>query len=461
MGAYLVVHALGLQFTLETELLVVAAGGLVLGIFFMTLDVVIFTLYEGRAYLLGRFVWRNSLKYPLINRLNREINEKYVEDKKILSMKNRLNQRISEKRKQDERILSRLSELRKKEELTAKDEEETRKLEKETKNVEKEIQKLEQEIKKLEDRRGETWEFLLSFPVQEAYGESRRAVAPTRLGNILLEAELYPEATYSMDVAFYWYRLRHVLPDVVFNTMDKAKAIADFLVYLSFFLIFYTPLHLIGYLIQGQTLIALLGGVAGLPVAYLLYRISLSPLSIYGQHFKAAFDNYRSDLAEEMGLGPETLSFESQQKIEGEKERWRRAWLFLQYQWPLPSIKSYKIEEIVDDDALVKKLKKLGINTTEDLLKSDIADVASVTGIKKSLLKKWKEIAHLISVEGVKPAYGELLHSIGMNSIESLALAKPKDLQMAITKLAKQGKWPSVSKLKKLIANAKKQSINR
>ncbi|MFD0660766.1 hypothetical protein [Thermocatellispora tengchongensis] len=57
---------------------------------------------------------------------------------------------------------------------------------------------------------------------------------PTRLGNILRAAEIYPHERYGIDAAVIWPRLRPLLPDTATAAMDDARAAIDAFLLLRF-----------------------------------------------------------------------------------------------------------------------------------------------------------------------------------------------------------------------------------
>jgi len=267
-------NLIGTQF--EQQVLIIGTVGLLLGVFLHCLDFTIYTFYE------GRFGWLSELKDYMVYRLNEEIRWKYAEEKRLFDETEKLKQLRS---------------------FTIEE---------------------QRQINELEIKRGEIWSYLLQFPLIIANDNAQhRALSPTRLGNIMLEGELYPETKYGMDIVFYWPRMRFVIPKDVWTEIDATKASADFLLYLSFALIVYMPIHIVGYLVLGLPLQMLMGLLIPLAV-YLLYRSSWSELRTYYGYVKAVFDVYRKDLMEK-------LTIKSKEEIEKEKEEWDKRWRYIQY----------------------------------------------------------------------------------------------------------------------------------
>lgn len=260
----------------ELQVLIVGIGGLVLGVSLHCLDFTIYTFYE------GRFGWLSELKGCMVCRLNNQIHQRYADDDRLRAHTKHL---IQQKPLTIER---------------------------------------QRQISALEMKRGEIWHYLFQFPAVTTNGSiQHRALLPTRFGNIILEGERYPEIKYGMDIVFFWPRMRFVIPKDIWGEIDTTKALVDFLVYLSFGLIIYTPIHVISYAIQRLPLQALVG--LSIPfVAYLLYKASWNGIRTYYDYVKAVFDYYRKQLENKMVI-------KDKRDIDKEKEEWKKRWLYLQY----------------------------------------------------------------------------------------------------------------------------------
>ncbi|MFE2131372.1 hypothetical protein [Streptomyces amritsarensis] len=144
---------------------------------------------------------------------------------------------------------------------------------------------------------------------------------PTRLGNALKAAELYPRLRYGIDAALVWPRLHPLLPDTFLATLGAARTGLTALL-ASAFLSVVLAVGGAGYLwaVDAPTRLFLLclwgGGLAG----WLCYRGALLRAVAYGQHLRVAFDLYRGLLLDAVGrpVG------------DGEDERlhWQRLCLF-------------------------------------------------------------------------------------------------------------------------------------
>lgn len=80
-----------------------------------------------------------------------------------------------------------------------------------------------------------------------------------------------------------------------------------------------------------------------------------------------------------------------------------------------------------------KKLQKVGIATTEALLKAGATRkgrlvLAEKTGISKSLILEWVNHADLYRIKGVGEEYADLLEEAGVDTIPELAQRKAANL---------------------------------
>jgi hypothetical protein len=139
----------------------------------------------------------------------------------------------------------------------------------------------------------------MRYPLPTQPGE----VMPTRLGNILRSAELYPRDRYGIDTAVTWPRLYQVLPDRQVAQISVARGAVDLLVTTS-------ALATLFALISGGYLLAietrwwrfLLCFWAADTVAWLSYLGALAAAVTYGQLIRTAFDVYRGELLTQLGL---------------------------------------------------------------------------------------------------------------------------------------------------------------
>ncbi|MCW6004796.1 hypothetical protein K1W54_09380 [Micromonospora sp. CPCC 205371] len=128
-------------------------------------------------------------------------------------------------------------------------------------------------------------------------------VMPTTLGNILRNAELHPRDRYGIDAVLVWPRLYALLPDRMASLVAAARADLDSLLVTS-------ALALAFAVAAGGNVLAAHGPAwlfatctaAGLAVSWAGYRSAIRAAVVYGQHVKVAFDVYRNDLLQQIGL---------------------------------------------------------------------------------------------------------------------------------------------------------------
>lgn len=158
------------------------------------------------------------------------------------------------------------------------------------------LKRLEKELDKYPDRY-EKISLLYPLPIQY------EQVMPTRLGNIMKNAELYPLDRYNIYSVIIWPRLYNLLPERFLQTIATARAALDFMLVMSMLSGAFAIL-VGGYLlIIGATWQLFLSSfLGGLLVAWLTYQSALSNAMVYAQQFKATFDLYRNELLKQMHL---------------------------------------------------------------------------------------------------------------------------------------------------------------
>ncbi|MFE5487986.1 hypothetical protein [Streptomyces sp. NPDC056527] len=147
-------------------------------------------------------------------------------------------------------------------------------------------------------------------------------VRPTRLGNILKAAELYPQLRYGIDAVLVWPRLFHLLPGGLLGALVTARA------ELSALLV--RAVLSCAFAVLGAGCVAARGGPpalllcclwGGILLAWASYRGALNAALVYGQHVRVAFDLHRIELLEALGE-------ERPPGPDAERERWKRICLF-------------------------------------------------------------------------------------------------------------------------------------
>jgi len=139
----------------------------------------------------------------------------------------------------------------------------------------------------------------LEYPLPTQLG----AVMPTRLGNILKNAELYARDRYGIDPVLIWSRLYHLYPERFVQAIAASRGDLDFMLSVSSlgaaFALFSGVILL---WIGADWLLFLLCFVGGLLVAMLAYRGAVGSALLYADHIKTAFDLYRNDFLKQLRL---------------------------------------------------------------------------------------------------------------------------------------------------------------
>ncbi|WP_062434427.1 hypothetical protein [Herbidospora daliensis] len=148
-------------------------------------------------------------------------------------------------------------------------------------------------------------------------------VLPTRLGNVLRAAELYPMRRYGADLIIVWPRLYYVLPRDMIADVEDARATLEFSLVLSlWFVAFGVGGPLVAYTTGSSMSAGLLCFFGGMPLAYLLYVSAISAATEYGEHLRSAFELHRFDLLARYRLPlPNNL--------QEEKAQWRQLMSFI------------------------------------------------------------------------------------------------------------------------------------
>lgn len=167
-----------------------------------------------------------------------------------------------------------------------------------------------------------------SYPPSKYSSTYLEYVMPTRLGNILRNAELYPYERYRIDAVLMWPRLMAVLPDSFTKSLADAKSSLDLMLIISFLSVLFaltsgTYLVIIGY----SWLLFLICFLGGLTAARLAYLNALSAAISYGQLIKSAFDVFKGDLLQKMG-------YEKPESMDEEKKFWENLSQFVYRNYP-------------------------------------------------------------------------------------------------------------------------------
>ena len=172
----------------------------------------------------------------------------------------------------------------------------------------------------------------------DPYKKRRYPQEATRLGNVMAEYESYSKVQYGMNMNVFWPHLRYILTKEQREYLDIKGAKVDFLIYISFIFLIYTPFAGIGLSYQLTdinwndikihdlfvfSIISIVISLISLLISYLFYTISIPALIIYGKQVKALFDIDRVELAEKFNIKISSIPNEE------EIENWKKLGTFL------------------------------------------------------------------------------------------------------------------------------------
>jgi hypothetical protein len=139
-------------------------------------------------------------------------------------------------------------------------------------------------------------------------------VMPTRLGNILKNAELYPDLRYGVNSVLVWPRLYQLLPNHYLQTIAEARGSLDFMLVIATLSgIFALASSLYLWIVKAKWWLFLLCLCGGMVVAFWAYLGALQNAFLYAQVIKAGFDLYRYKLLNQMRLPLPTSPSQEQQ----------------------------------------------------------------------------------------------------------------------------------------------------
>lgn len=129
------------------------------------------------------------------------------------------------------------------------------------------------------------------------YSKQEKDVLPTRLGNVLRAAELYPKERYSADFNLIWTRLGQVCPESFLKNQDQFQAALDFLVVAVSGFSLLAVATSVTSAVTGHGvwlfLVCLLGGFA---LAHVAYLSAVEAAKELGEGIRTSFDLYRNEL---------------------------------------------------------------------------------------------------------------------------------------------------------------------
>jgi hypothetical protein len=140
------------------------------------------------------------------------------------------------------------------------------------------------------------------------YPENPDKAMPTRLGNILREAETYAQRRYGLAAVMMWPRLWLVLPEAPRQDIARAQARLDGAVRYVLWSVALAPWSLRSLWVLPVSLVGVM----------LSYRYAVSQAATFGQLLKATFDVYHRTLFEALGQNPSKSTVSQNSKEVGE-----------------------------------------------------------------------------------------------------------------------------------------------
>ncbi len=216
-----------------------------------------------------------------------------------------------------------------------------------TNKLNKKIKKKLQQAESTEDKNeyNMLWDWLLRFPLKkEKEKPETEAILPTKLGNILLSYESYPESRYGIETIFYWPRLWMALDKETRKEINTTWSEADCITYISFICLCSAVFYFFAFIFDLINIPTLILGPIGKPVNSITFgEIAISPLFFLvkaivlllltklfylislplhvknGNNFQALFDLHRDKLEK---IFPIKVS---------DDDVWNEAWAYLKY----------------------------------------------------------------------------------------------------------------------------------
>jgi len=169
------------------------------------------------------------------------------------------------------------------------------------------------------------------------FPDDRELIMPTKLGNVLRAAELYPLRRYKIDAVILWPRLAPLLPPEFSEVLSNARDRLNLLLNLAFLSITYAFLWggmilFRFHLTWMQFLVVNLLGFVG---AWIAYKGVLQAAIAYGDSVRAAFDLYRSRLLA-------ALNTENPSTYKEERRIWDEVGQFFYRGYPPHSLFAYE-----------------------------------------------------------------------------------------------------------------------
>lgn len=153
---------------------------------------------------------------------------------------------------------------------------------------------------------------------------------PTRLGNILRAAEIYPYERYGIDAVVIWPRLRPLLKPETMALLEDRKMTMAFMLSVTLLSALFSLVWCPALALSTNRWDIFLLCALGWPLAWLCYRGAVQSAVAYGEQLQATFDLHRHDLLK-------ALNRPLPADAEAERKEWLRLTRFFYRNLPLPS----------------------------------------------------------------------------------------------------------------------------
>ena len=181
---------------------------------------------------------------------------------------------------------------------------------------------------------------------------------PTRLGNILRAAEIYPYDRYGIDATVLWPRLSATLDANVISGVEVKRGAMNFMLLLTVLAALFTLVWCPVLALTTNRWDLFLLCAVGLPIAWVCYRNAAESAIAYGEQVKTTFDLHRLNLIKALGRPIPSSATD-------ERKEWLRLTRFFYRNVPLPPLPVAPAQPKNWDrvgDALADYLEKLEIN---------------------------------------------------------------------------------------------------
>jgi hypothetical protein len=261
------------------------------------------------AYILSAFLMR-ILKYyegyfgifsPLVNFRKKYYQDRFLYICKYLDRLQGLKRQKIKEEKQLESLEEELEELKDKGDVTTEDRRQV--LQRSIDGIKCSLEKIDKEIKTLNKKEiGYYNEIYNHYPKCED-SRSIDHILPTRLGNTIRSAELYPLFRYDIDSVLVWPRLYPLLPEPFTNLIADKKNLLDSCVIISFLgLVFAIFGGFYLFFIKPMWWLFPIVFFAGIFIWWIMYESAVQAAAGYGNVIRTAFDLYRGKLLNELGF---------------------------------------------------------------------------------------------------------------------------------------------------------------